>query len=73
MAIDISELPDIIQRRTISFYAVLLFLVAPLWCAVPLAWAFVIYTLHTGKIWSYSLFGLTFFAIALSEVRDTNM
>ncbi|KAJ3882897.1 hypothetical protein F5051DRAFT_343702 [Lentinula edodes] len=68
MAIDISELPDIIQRRTISFYAVLLFLVAPLWCAVPLAWAFVIYTLHTGRIWSYSLFGLTFFAIALSEV-----
>ncbi|KAJ3778782.1 hypothetical protein FB446DRAFT_768139 [Lentinula raphanica] len=68
MTIDISDIPDAAQRRTISFYAVLIFLVAPLWCAVPLAWAFVLYALHTGRIWSYSLSGLGLFAVALFEV-----
>ncbi|KAJ4478210.1 hypothetical protein J3R30DRAFT_3333115 [Lentinula aciculospora] len=68
MAIDISDISDTIQRRTISFYAVLLFLVAPLWSAVPLAWAFVIYALHTGKFWSYSFLGLNLFAVAFLEV-----
>ncbi|KAJ3987296.1 hypothetical protein F5890DRAFT_1631901 [Lentinula detonsa] len=68
MAIDISEIPDVLQRRTISFYAVFILLVAPLWCAVPLAWAFVVYALRTGRIWSYSLPGLTLFVVALSEV-----
>ncbi|KIK68061.1 hypothetical protein GYMLUDRAFT_36884 [Collybiopsis luxurians FD-317 M1] len=68
MAMDMAEIHDPPQRRTISFYAVLLFLVAPLWCSVPCAWVFVIYALHTGKIWTYSLPGLSLFAVAFSEV-----
>ncbi|KAF9076719.1 hypothetical protein BDP27DRAFT_1312478 [Rhodocollybia butyracea] len=68
MTIDISEIPDAPKRRTIDFYTVLLFLVAPLWCAVPLAWGFVIYALHTGKVWSYSLPWLTLFSVSLFEM-----
>ncbi|KAE9410640.1 hypothetical protein BT96DRAFT_953179 [Gymnopus androsaceus JB14] len=67
MALDISEVPDRPQRRTISFYAVL-GLIAPLWCSVPLSWAFVLYALHTGRIWSYSSPGIALFSLSLSEV-----
>ncbi|KAF5363284.1 hypothetical protein D9756_000449 [Leucocoprinus leucothites] len=66
--VDISELPASTRRRTLSFYVVLLTLVLPLWSAPPLAWAFVIYSLHTGKIWSYAFRGRIAFALALIEV-----
>ncbi|KAF4602046.1 hypothetical protein EYR40_005247 [Pleurotus pulmonarius] len=56
------------QRRDLSFYFVLLFLVGPLWCAVPLSWAFVLYSLHTGRIWLYAWQGRTVFTVALCEV-----
>jgi pimeloyl-ACP methyl ester carboxylesterase len=68
MAIDLSETPDLSQRRSISFYAVLLLLVAPLYCSVPFAWVFVIYVLHTGNIWSFSYPSLTLFIVAFAEV-----
>ncbi|KAF5344126.1 hypothetical protein D9758_008873 [Tetrapyrgos nigripes] len=69
MPSDSSELPHAPpSRRTWSYYFVLLVLVAPLWSSVPLSWAFVIYSLRFGKIWSYSWPGLLLFALTLSEV-----
>ncbi|KXN89654.1 hypothetical protein AN958_05521 [Leucoagaricus sp. SymC.cos] len=65
---DVSELPALTRRRELSFYVVLLFLVIPFWSAIPLAWAFVIYSLHTGKIWSYAIKGQLAFVLALAEV-----
>ncbi|KAF9446937.1 hypothetical protein P691DRAFT_761187 [Macrolepiota fuliginosa MF-IS2] len=66
--VDIAELPAPARRRALSFYVVLLFLVFPFWSAIPLAWTFVTYSLHTGKIWSYAMRGQVCFAIALVEV-----
>ncbi|KAJ3570200.1 hypothetical protein NP233_g4560 [Leucocoprinus birnbaumii] len=65
---DVSELPAPARRRTLSFYVVLLGLVLPFWSAIPLAWTFVIYSLYTGKIWSYANRGRFTFAFALAEV-----
>jgi hypothetical protein len=67
--VDIAELPAPTRRRTLSFYVVLLFLVLPFWLAIPLAWVFVTYSLHTGKIWTYGVKDLVLFVFALAEVR----
>lgn len=66
--VDIAELPPPAHRRSLSFYVVLLFIVLPVWSAIPLAWTFVIYSLHTGRIWSYSARGQFCFALAFAEV-----
>lgn len=68
MAHDISNIPD--QRRNItpSFWLALLFGVLPLWSQIPLAWAFVLYSIRTGFIWSYAWKGRLAFLLALFEV-----
>ncbi|THH15209.1 hypothetical protein EW146_g5239 [Bondarzewia mesenterica] len=55
-------------RRDLSFYAVLFFAVLPVWSVPPLSWAFVLYSLHTGAIWTYSRSQTAWFALALAEV-----
>ncbi|KAK7470562.1 hypothetical protein VKT23_001986 [Stygiomarasmius scandens] len=69
MAQDPSEVPYVApSRRSPSYYFVLFVLVAPLWCFVPLSWAFVVYALRSGSIWYFSWPGRLFFAITLCEV-----
>ncbi|KAJ7590911.1 hypothetical protein C8J56DRAFT_1013742 [Mycena floridula] len=50
------ELEDV-PRRSTSYYFVLLFLVAPLWCVLPVSWAFVLWSFIRGfnKSWLYYL------------------
>ncbi|THV08470.1 hypothetical protein K435DRAFT_847328 [Dendrothele bispora CBS 962.96] len=56
------------SRRSFSYYLVLLVLVAPLWCFVPLSWVWVIYVLRSGWIWSFSWPARLCFAVSLCEV-----
>ncbi|GJE84212.1 alpha/beta hydrolase [Phanerochaete sordida] len=65
---DISEKLHLPRRRALSFYIVLIIAVFPLWSVIPLSWAFVVYSLHSGNIWSYTWKGLALFAVALAEV-----
>ncbi|KAJ7094688.1 hypothetical protein B0H15DRAFT_830514 [Mycena belliarum] len=67
-SLDISELPDAPRTRDISFYFVAFVLVAPLRAVAPLSWAFVLYSLHTGSIWSFAWKGRLAFALAICEV-----
>lgn len=60
------------RRRDLSFYVVLFVAVIPLWSIVPLSWAFVIYTLRSGTIWTLSWPGRAVFATALAEVRPSD-
>lgn len=64
---DLAETLFTPPRRDISFYIVLIVAVIPLWSMVPLSWAFVIYALRTGGIWSYGWRGWAAFAVALVE------
>lgn len=66
--VDISEIAPRVSRRDPSFYFVLIFFVLPFWSVIPLAWAFVIYSLYTGRIWLYAKGGLALFGLALAEV-----
>jgi len=68
MVQDIAEIPDQPRRRSPSFYIVLLLLVTPLWSSIPLSWAFVFYSLRSGRIWSFAWQGRTLFTLALCEV-----
>jgi hypothetical protein len=69
MAQDPSEVPyPVPTHRSLSYYFVLLVLVAPLWSSVPLSWAFVLYSLRSGKIWSFSWPGHLLFILTLFEV-----
>ena len=54
-------------RRDWSYYLVLALVVLPLWSVVPLSWAFVLYALRTGAIWSFGVKGWALFAGALVE------
>ncbi|KAI0796702.1 hypothetical protein C8Q75DRAFT_710801 [Abortiporus biennis] len=65
---DIAEKVHPPRRRDATFYLVLLFAVIPLWSIIPLSWAYVVYVLHTGKIWHLSWKETSIFAFALSEV-----
>ncbi|KAK7695883.1 hypothetical protein QCA50_000521 [Cerrena zonata] len=65
---DITDVLHPPRRRTLSFYLVLLIAVLPIWSIVPGAWAFVIYSLHSGSIWTFSWRGQSLFAFALCEV-----
>lgn len=56
------------RRRDLSFFLVALFVVAPLRLVAPLSWIFVVYSLYTGFIWSFTWRGNLFFAFALCEV-----
>lgn len=66
---DIAEVAHPRRPRDMSFYAVLILAVIPIWSIVPLSWVFVLYALRTGKIWSYTWIGQALFALALVEVR----
>lgn len=56
------------RRRDLSFFLVALLVVAPLRLVAPLSWIFVVYSLYTGFIWSFTWRGNLFFAFALCEV-----
>lgn len=66
---DLAEKPYPPRRKDLSFYLVLLFAVIPVWSAVPVSWAFVVYALRSGQIWSFAWRGRLSFAVALCEVR----
>lgn len=68
---DIAETFHPPGRRDLSFYIVLILAVIPLWSIAPLSWFFVIYSLHTGIIWSFTWRGWVSFVAALAEVRST--
>uniref|UniRef100_A0A0W0FJY6 AB hydrolase-1 domain-containing protein n=1 Tax=Moniliophthora roreri TaxID=221103 RepID=A0A0W0FJY6_MONRR len=64
----IDENPDTPRRRTISYYLVLLTLVLPVWCLVPVSWIYVLYTLRYSTFSHLSSAKLTLFAVAACEV-----
>lgn len=64
-----AELPHLPPTRNFAFYATLVFAVGPLWSIPPLSWAFVLYSLISGSVWSYTGLKLLFFVWALAEVR----
>lgn len=70
MGQDIAELPPKPRCRDLSFYLVLLLLVAPVWSAVPLSWGFVLYTVKFGgqRAWLSSWQGQSLLVLALGEV-----
>ncbi|KAJ6628695.1 hypothetical protein B0H10DRAFT_1988844 [Mycena sp. CBHHK59/15] len=59
---------DRTRRRDLSFFFVLLFLVAPLWATTPLSWTFILYSLRSGAIWSYTWKGQLTFAFTICEL-----
>ncbi|KAI0068643.1 hypothetical protein BV25DRAFT_1873699 [Artomyces pyxidatus] len=63
-----AEEPHPHRSRDLGFYIVLFCAVIPLWSVPPLSWAFVLYSLHTGAIWTYAWRGTTLFTMALVEV-----
>ncbi|GLB33884.1 hypothetical protein LshimejAT787_0107680 [Lyophyllum shimeji] len=64
---DIAELPVPLRQRTLSFYAVLILLVIPLWSTLPLSWGFVIFSTFSRRITIFAWPG-PLFAVALCEV-----
>ncbi|KAI0310804.1 hypothetical protein OF83DRAFT_1153676 [Amylostereum chailletii] len=64
----ISEQPLVHTPRNWAFYCAFVFAVLPLWSIPPLSWTFVVYSLYTGSLWSYSFRGLVFLSFALAEV-----
>ncbi|KAH9899903.1 hypothetical protein C8Q73DRAFT_743742 [Cubamyces lactineus] len=65
---DLAEKLHTPPTRDLSFYLVLAVGVLPIWSIVPLSWAFMIYTLHYGLIWTFAWRGWCLFALALCEV-----
>jgi hypothetical protein len=61
-----------IPTRSLSFYLVLLFAVAPIWLIIPICWVFVIHSLRSGWIWIFSWQGWICFAVALCEVCSSS-
>ncbi|EIW82122.1 hypothetical protein CONPUDRAFT_54478 [Coniophora puteana RWD-64-598 SS2] len=66
--LDVAEIPFVVQPRTPGFYAVLALVVIPLWSVTPLSWIFVIYSLRSGLIWTYTWLRRACFLLALCEV-----
>jgi hypothetical protein len=54
--------------RSASFYAVLIFVVGPVYAAAPLAWALVLYALWKGTLRTHTLLGKAAFFWAVLEV-----
>ncbi|TCD60428.1 hypothetical protein EIP91_010080 [Steccherinum ochraceum] len=65
---DISEKAQESRKRTKSFYLVLFFTVIPVWSAVPLSWAYVLYAFYSGSASRRDWRSTSLFAIAASEV-----
>jgi hypothetical protein len=69
---DIAEEPLRLRPRALSFYIVLLWIIVPLWSTLLISWAFVIYALHSGRVWTFARPNIILFAIALCEVSRTS-
>ena len=69
MALPISERPPRSPSRDLSYYLVLVALVFPVWSIPLFSWAFVVYELKGGGLWSLSWHGKALFTYALAEVR----
>lgn len=65
---DVSEIYVPRPSRSWTYWLVLFFAVAPIWSLVPLSWAYVIYILRTGKVWTLGWKGYITFGWALAEV-----
>ncbi|KAI0638154.1 hypothetical protein C8Q77DRAFT_414283 [Trametes polyzona] len=65
---DLAERLHAPPRRDLTFYLVLVLAVLPIWSVVPLSWAFVVYALHSGLIWTFAWRGWGLFVLALGEV-----
>ncbi|KAH9853506.1 hypothetical protein C2E23DRAFT_728408 [Lenzites betulinus] len=65
---DLAERPHIPPRRDLTFYLVLVLAVLPVWSIVPLSWAFVLYALHSGIVWTLTWHGWCLLALAFCEV-----
>ncbi|VDC07292.1 unnamed protein product [Peniophora sp. CBMAI 1063] len=63
-----AELPHLPPTRNLAFYATLVLAVGPLWSIPPLSWTFVLYSLISGSVWSYSGLVLLTFIWAIAEV-----
>ncbi|KAI9448019.1 hypothetical protein H4582DRAFT_2139410 [Lactarius indigo] len=68
MALPISEQPIRPPSRDLTYYLVLAVLVFPLWSIPLFSWAFVLYELKGGGIWTLSWHGKALFTYALAEV-----
>jgi len=66
--VDLAEQLLPTRRRDVSFYIILFLAVIPLWSVVPFSWAFVIYALRSGRVWTFAWRGYGLFAAALCEV-----
>jgi len=55
-------------RPTISYYLVLALLVIPFCAVTPVSWCYVVYSLYTGAVWTFTSKQSVFFAVALAEV-----
>ncbi|KAG9317401.1 hypothetical protein JVU11DRAFT_1600 [Chiua virens] len=60
---NLPEIPFVHKSRSFSFYAVLLFVVLPLWSITPLSWSLLLYTLYNPLFLRHT----SFFLVALSE------
>lgn len=69
MVLSISEQPPRPPSRGLSYYLVLAALVFPVWSIPLFSWAFVVYELKGGGLWSLSWHGKALFTYALAEVR----
>ncbi|KIY74048.1 hypothetical protein CYLTODRAFT_416320 [Cylindrobasidium torrendii FP15055 ss-10] len=67
-AADISEVLEHTPRRRLSFYFVLLFVVGPVWLAVPSCWLYVFYALFTKDLFIEGWKGYALFTLASAEV-----
>ncbi|KAI0702899.1 hypothetical protein BC835DRAFT_1320187 [Cytidiella melzeri] len=65
---DLSEIYHPRPSRSWTFWLVLFFAVLPIWSLVPLSWAYVIYILRSGKVWTLGLKGCIVFGWAFAEV-----
>ena len=71
MALPISEHPARPPSRDLSYYLVFVLLVFPIWSITLLSWAFVLYELKGGGLWTLSWHGKALFTYALSEVHQS--
>ena len=55
-------------RPTVSYYLVSALVIIPFCAVTPASWCYVVYSLYTGAIWTFTLRQYVLFAAALIEV-----
>ena len=65
---DVSEVVFPTTRPTFSYYLVLVVVVIPFCALTPASWCYVLYSLYTGSIWTFTSRQHATFAVALAEV-----